>query len=159
RRQEINKLLWILILAVPALFLAACGNSAAGGPEAAEKGGGGGGKGGRRGAGDVPVTVAVAQTKDVPVEVQVIGNVEAFSTISVRAQVTGQITNVFFTEGDFVKKDDPLFTIDPRPLQAALNQMQANLSKDEAVLGQAEANLAKDQAQAKFAESQAQRYA
>jgi len=161
RHVSIEKLVSILLLSLITIFLAACGNSAAGGPEAAEKGGGGGGgKGGGRkgGGGDVPVTIATAATKDVPVEVQVIGNVEAYTTISVRAQVTGQITNVFFKEGDFVKKDDPLFTIDPRPLEAALNQMQANLSKDEAVLGQAQANLAKDQAQARFVESQAQRY-
>jgi multidrug efflux system membrane fusion protein len=162
RRLSNKKLLSILILAVLAGILAGCGNSGAAGPESAEKGGGGGGKGGGRragGGGDVPVTVALAATKDVPVEVQVIGNVEAYSTISVRAQVTGQITEVFFKEGDFVKKDDQLFTIDPRPLQAALNQMQANLSKDEAVLGQAEANQKKDEAQARFVESQAQRYA
>ncbi|HEY2013865.1 MAG TPA: efflux RND transporter periplasmic adaptor subunit [Bryobacteraceae bacterium] len=109
--------------------------------------------------GDVPVTIAVAASKTVPVEVQVIGNVEAYSTISVKAQVTGQLTNVFFHEGDFVKKDDPLFTIDPRPLEAALNQAIANLSKDEATLGQAQANLARDSASAKYAESQATRYA
>jgi len=152
----------ILILGVfVGLLLTGCGNSGAAAPEGAEKGGGGGGGkgGGRRGAGgEVPVTVAMAATKDVPVEVQVIGNVEAYTTISVRAQVTGQITDVFFKEGDYVKKDDPLFTIDPRPLEAALNQMRANLSKDEAMLGQAEANLAKDQAQARFVESQANRY-
>src|SRR6185436_7060030 len=129
-RGEFRKLLLIVLLtAFVAVFLAGCGSSGAAGPEGADKGGGGGKGGGRRGGGgDVPVTVAVAATKDVPVEIQVIGNVEAYTTISVRAQVTGQITNVFFKEGDFVKKDDPLFTIDPRPLEAALNQMQANLS-------------------------------
>ena len=119
-----------------------------------------GGKGGRgRGAGgDVPVLIAKATQKNVPVEVQVIGNVEAFSTISVKAQVTGQITEVHFHEGDFVKKNDLLFTIDPRPLEAALNQAQANVSKDEASLGQAQANLARDRAQARYAEAQATRY-
>ncbi len=110
------------------------------------------------GGGDVPVLVAVAAQKDVPVEVQVIGNVEAYSTISVKAQVTGQLTNVYFHEGDYVKKDVLLFTIDPRPLEAALNQSKANLSKDEASLGQAQANLARDEAQARYAESQASRY-
>src|SRR5690348_15423529 len=72
--------------------------------------GGSPGKGGRGGrGGDVPVTVAKAKQKNVPVEVQVIGNVEAYSTISVKAQVTGQLTNVYFKEGDFVKKGDKLF--------------------------------------------------
>src|SRR5689334_2706321 len=161
RLPKINQLLWIVIFALSTMLLGSCGNSAAGGPEPVEKGGGGGGKGGgRRGAGggDVPVTIATASVKDVPVEIQVIGNVEAYSTISVRAQVTGQITNVFFKEGDFVKKNDPLFTIDPRPLAASLNQMQANLLKDKAVLGQAQATQLKDEAQARFVEAQAQRY-
>ena len=61
----------------------------------------------RAAGGDVPVTVAKAAQKNVPVEIQVIGNVEAYSTISVKAQVPGQLTNVHFHEGDFVKKDDP----------------------------------------------------
>src|SRR6266568_3992963 len=155
-----RKILWILlVIGLPLLFSTGCSNS--GGSTSAASGGGAppGKGGGRRGAGgDVPVTIAVAAQKNVPVEVQVIGNVEAYSTISLKAQVPGQLTQVYFQEGDYVMKDDPLFTIDPRPLEAALNQMRANLSKDEAVLGQAEANLAKDQAQARFVESQANRY-
>jgi multidrug efflux system membrane fusion protein len=105
------------------------------------------------------VTVANVTQKDVPVEVQVIGNVEAYSTISVKAQVTGQLMTAHFNEGDFVKKDELLYEIDRRPLEAALNQAQANVARDEAALGQAQANLAKDQAQARYAESQANRYA
>lgn len=108
--------------------------------------------------GDVPVTVALATQKNVPVEVQVIGNVEAYSTISVKAQVTGQLEKMFFHEGDFVKKGDLLFSIDPRPLEAALNQSKANLARDEASVGQARANLARDEAQARYAKSQADRY-
>jgi len=103
--------------------------------------------------------VAVAVHKNVPVEVQVIGNVEAYSTISVKAQINGQLTEVHFREGDYVKKGDLLFSIDPRPLQATLNQISANLARDEAVLGQVQANLAKDAAQARYDESQATRYA
>jgi multidrug efflux system membrane fusion protein len=142
------------------LLLSGCANSGA--STAAAPGGGGGGKGGGKkggGGGDVPVTVALASQKNVPVEVQVIGNVEAYSTISVKAQVTGQLTSVNFHEGDFVKKDAPLFTIDRRPLEAALNQAQANLAMVESSLGQAQANLARDTASAKYAESQATRYA
>jgi multidrug efflux system membrane fusion protein len=105
------------------------------------------------------VTVANVGQKNVPVEVQVIGNVEAYSTISVKAQVAGQLVNVHFKEGDFVKKDDLLFEIDPRPFEAALNQTQANLTRDEASLGQAQAQLQRDQATARYAESQANRYA
>jgi multidrug efflux system membrane fusion protein len=111
------------------------------------------------GGGDVPVTVATASQKDVPVEIQVIGNVEAYSTITVKAQVGGQLTKVSFNEGDYVKKGELLFSSDRRPLEAALNQAIANAARDEAALGQAQANLAKDNAQSKYAEAQANRYA
>jgi multidrug efflux system membrane fusion protein len=107
----------------------------------------------------VPVTVAVASQKDVPVEVQVIGNVEAYSTISVKAQVGGQLTKVSFNEGDYVKTGDLLFTIDQRPLEAALSLATANVAKDEASLGQAQANLSRDTAQNKYTEANAARYA
>src|SRR3982751_132605 len=132
-------------------------SAAAAAGSGAPSGKGGGGR--RGGGGDVPVTIATVGQKNVPVEIQVIGKVEAYATLSVKAQVTGQLTNVHFTEGDFVKKDDLLFTLDQRPLEAALNQAQANLSRDEAALGQAQAVLAKDQEQAKYAEAQAGRFA
>jgi membrane fusion protein, multidrug efflux system len=147
------------LIAGLAAVLAGCSNSGA--SAAAPSGGGGGGKGGRKGmgGGDVPVTVAAVAQKNVPVEVQVIGNVEAYSTISVRAQATGQLDKAFFQEGDYVKKGAMLFAIDRRPLEAALNQVKANLARDEAALGQAKANLARDEAQARYAEAQATRYA
>jgi multidrug efflux system membrane fusion protein len=105
------------------------------------------------------VTVATAALKDVPVEVQVIGNVEAYTTITVKAQVGGELTAVHFREGDFVKKNDVLFEIDRRPLEATLNQAVANTARDRAALGQAQANLARDTAQMKYTETQAKRYA
>lgn len=143
---------------VAVAFSSGCGEKAAADPAAT---GGGGGKGGGRkgGGGDVPVTVATASQKNVPVEVQVIGNVEAYSTITVKAQVGGELNNVHFREGDFVKKNDVLFEIDRRPLEASLNQAVANTARDRAALGQAQANLAKDAAQAKYADTQAKRYA
>jgi multidrug efflux system membrane fusion protein len=147
-------------MAVLAALMCGCSSTSATSAKSDNPGGGGGGKGGRRGAGgDVPVTVAKATQRDVPVEIQVIGNVEAYSTISVKAQVTGQLTDVYFHEGDFVHKNDKLFTIDPRPLEAAYNQALANISRDEASLGQAQANLARDIAQAKYQDTQAKRYA
>src|SRR5438093_9908944 len=97
------------------------------------------GRGGE--GGPVPVVVAQATQRDVPVDIDAIGNVEAYSTISVRAQVTGQLTEVRFHEGDFVRKNEHLFTIDPRPFQAQLDQAQANLKRDQALLDQAEAQL------------------
>jgi membrane fusion protein, multidrug efflux system len=117
-------------------------------------------KGGKRGPGGgaVPVTVAVASHRDVPVEVQAIGNVEAYASIGVRAQVGGQLNRVYFREGDFVKKGEPLFTIDPRPYEAALNEAVANVARSEAIQAQAQATLARDSAQARYAAAQATRY-
>jgi membrane fusion protein, multidrug efflux system len=113
---------------------------------------------GRRGDGAVPVVVATVSQKDVPVNIDVIGNVEAYSTISVKAQIGGELTKVSFHEGDFVKKDELLFTVDPRAYAAALSQAQANVSRDTAAQGQAEANLARDAANEKYAQAQAARY-
>ena len=62
---------------------------------------------GKGGGGAVPVVTAKVGQKDVPIDVAVVGNVEAYSTISVKAQVGGEITKVFFKEGDLVKKGDP----------------------------------------------------
>src|SRR5207237_13599 len=103
--------LWNLgVIGLSLVFLYGCSN---GGASAAGGGapGGGGGKGGRKGmgGGDVPVTVATASQKNVPVEIQVIGNVEAYSTITVKAQVGGQLTKVSFNEGDYVKQGELLF--------------------------------------------------
>jgi multidrug efflux system membrane fusion protein len=110
------------------------------------------------GGGAVPVTVAKAVQKDVPIDVRVVGTVEAYLTVTVKAQVSGELTKVLFKEGDFVKKGDPLFTVDSRLYEAQLNQVRANLAKDEAVLAQIEANLARDNAQEKYSQSEASRY-
>lgn len=84
-----------------------------------------------------PVTVAVAVQKDVPVEMRSIGNVEAYSTVSVKTQVEGTLSRVCFKEGQEVQKGDLLFTIDPRPFQAMLRQAEANLAKDTAQMKKA----------------------
>jgi multidrug efflux system membrane fusion protein len=93
----------------------------------------------------VPVTVAQAEQRDVPVEVRVIGSVQPISSVAVRALVAGQLQRVWFREGDDVRKGQRLFTIDERPYQSAL--------------AQAEGNLARDVAQAKNADAEAKRYA
>jgi len=92
----------------------------------------------------VPVMAAKAVRKNVPVQIRVIGNVEAYNTVSIKAQINGPVTRVHFREGDDVRKGAMLFTIDPRPFEAALRQ--------------AEAALAKDRAQPKFAREQVRRY-
>jgi multidrug efflux system membrane fusion protein len=83
----------------------------------------------------VPVTVAQVVQKPMPVELQVIGTVEPSSAVEVRAQITGALMSVNFTEGDDVSAGQVLFTLDRRPLEAALEQARANLARD---LAQAE---------------------
>jgi multidrug efflux system membrane fusion protein len=94
------------------------------------------GRAGARGRGGeaVPVTVATAVLKNVPVQIRAVGNVEPYSTVSIKSQVTGVITQAHFKEGQDVKKGQLLFTIDPRPLEAALKQAEANLARDSAQL-------------------------
>jgi multidrug efflux system membrane fusion protein len=85
----------------------------------------------------VPVTVATVQVLDVPREVEAFGVVEASSTVDVRAQVQGLITQVHFREGDFVKRGDPLFSVDTRPYSASLAAAQAELIRNKALADQA----------------------
>jgi multidrug efflux system membrane fusion protein len=82
----------------------------------------------------VPVVVAQAEARDFPIELRNIGNVEAYATVTIRSQLTGQITKIHFQEGQEVKTGDMLFTIDPRPFQGALRQAQADLRRDQAQL-------------------------
>ncbi|RPH84967.1 MAG: efflux RND transporter periplasmic adaptor subunit [Candidatus Rokuibacteriota bacterium] len=151
---------WALTAAV--LGLAGCSESPAGGAPA------------RPAAPPaVPVGAATAQERSVPVQVITVGTVQAYTTVGVKSQVAGQIDQVHFTEGQEVRRGDLLFTIDPRPLQAGVRQMEANVAKDRAALRQAEAafaqrqaevtqalaNLERDQAQLENARVQEQRYA
>jgi multidrug efflux system membrane fusion protein len=80
----------------------------------------------------VPITVATVVEKEMPLDVNVVGAVEAFSTVAVRAQVTGELKDVNFQQGDDVQAGQVLFTLDHRPLEAALNQAEANLARDTA---------------------------
>jgi len=93
----------------------------------------------------VPVRVATVVQKTVPVQVTAIGNVEAYSTVAIKALVSGELTAVHFREGQDVHKGDLLFEIYRPPFEVALQQ--------------AEANLARDKARAENARIQAQRYA
>jgi multidrug efflux system membrane fusion protein len=95
------------------------------------------GKGAGKVAAAVPVMVVRVLQDTVPVRVNAIGNVEAFSTVSVKARVDGQIVDVNMREGAAVKKGDVLFRIDPRPYEAALRQAEANFLRDSAARDQA----------------------
>jgi multidrug efflux system membrane fusion protein len=88
--------------------------------------------GGGRGAAVVPVTTAPVVQKQMPIEISVIGTAEAFSNVSIRSQITGQLVQVNFTEGDDVQQGQVLFTLDRRPLELALREAQANLERDSA---------------------------
>jgi multidrug efflux system membrane fusion protein len=109
---------------------------------------GGGPAGGGRGGGQnqvVPVAVATAVQKAMPVTIQGIGTVIAASTVAVRAQITGELTSVTFKEGEDVEQGQVLVTLDKRPLEAALQQAQAQLAKDEAQAANARAQATRYQ--------------
>ena len=145
-----------LYLGLTALFLAGCSK---GGDDPEQKAGKK--KGGKKGGdfGPAPVVVAKARRKDVPIQLTAVGNVEPYSNVSIKPQVSGQLTQIFIEEGDYVQKGAKLAEIDPRPLQAQVAQAEATLSKDNAQLQQVIANLARDNANEKYAGEQAKRYA
>jgi multidrug efflux system membrane fusion protein len=80
----------------------------------------------------VPVLAASVEQKDVPLQVHAIGAVEAYSTVSVKTQITGELTGVFFKEGDDVTKGQLIFTLDKRPLEADVRRAEGALARDEA---------------------------
>lgn len=89
----------------------------------------------------VPVTAAVAIRQDVPNIISTIGTVQAIDTVAVVPQITGPIVKIEFKPGENVKKGQELFLIDPRPYQAALDQVKAQLAHDQSVLAQARLDL------------------
>jgi membrane fusion protein, multidrug efflux system len=105
-----------------------------------------------------PVMVSKATLKSVPIEIQSVGNAEAYSSVSVKSQVGGELTVVDFKEGTDVRKGDRLFVIDPRTYESQVAQADATLAKDRAQLQAAQANLSKEIAQEEFAQAQAKRY-
>lgn len=90
-----------------------------------------------------PVRTAKALQKDIPLEINAIGEMEAFSAVAVRPQVDGPVLKVHFTEGQFVNRGDLLFTIDPRPFEVALRRAEAQLARDKAQADNAAADAAR----------------
>ncbi len=91
----------------------------------------------------VLVTTASTHRTTVPVDWQGMGTVEAMSNVGIRSQVGGILTQVHFTEGQDVRRGDLLFTIDPRPYQAALAASEAQLKRDQALAENAAADAAR----------------
>lgn len=98
--------------------------------------------GGRRGlGGPVPVAAATVETGALPVTLTALGTVTAITTVTVRSQITGRLTGIFFKEGQDVKAGDALAEVDPRPYEAALKQAQGQLARDQAQLRNAQLDL------------------
>ncbi len=130
-RQRISSFVVLISLLFAAALLSGCAQTektAAQGP-----------------APSVPVTLGTVTQKDVPITLRAIGNVEAFQTVGVKSQISGELQGVHFREGEDVKQGDLLFTLDQRQLKAELARVEGTLSRD--------------QAQAKNARVQAERYA
>jgi multidrug efflux system membrane fusion protein len=89
----------------------------------------------------VPVVASKVVSGDVPIYLRGVGTVIAYNNVIIRSQITGQLVNISFTQGQTVKKGDLLAEIDPRPYQAQLDQMVANRERDQAQLVNAQANL------------------
>ncbi len=96
-------------------------------------------RGGRQAA--VPVVVAPAEIKTIPITFNTIATVEALLTVAIKSRVDGQIVAARFAEGQAVRKNDLLFKIDPRPLEASLKMVEATLARDQAQLANVKRNL------------------
>ena len=116
----------VILIAVVATACSSENASAVSAEQASGRGAAGRGGGG----GNVPVTVGHVVRKSMPLDLRVIGSVEPASTVEIRSQITGQLTSISFKEGDDVKQGDVLFSLDRRPLEAALKQAEANLQRD-----------------------------
>lgn len=89
----------------------------------------------------VPVRVGVVEKKAVPLQIRNVGTVQAYVAVSVRAQVTGEIMQVHFREGQDLTKGELLFSIDPRPYEAALAQAEATLARERAQMENAQTDV------------------
>lgn len=150
---------YLVLIACLCALCAAVGCSKSDTAEAAPQGKGSGGSGGGRGRGDAAVSVLVAKAtaRTVPIQAEVIGNVEASSTVTLRPQISGQLVQAHFQEGQFVNKGQLLLTVDRQVLDAQLKQLESQIRRDEAAVGQAVANLTRDRAQEENAKAQLER--
>jgi multidrug efflux system membrane fusion protein len=99
-------------------------------------------RGGRFGQGQAtPVGIAAAAKGDIPIVIKALGTVTPLATVTIKTQITGQLVEVHFTEGQAVKKGDLLAVVDPRPYEVALQNANGTLAKDEALLKNAQIDL------------------
>jgi membrane fusion protein, multidrug efflux system len=98
-----------------------------------------GGRGGQNGP--VAVAVATAVSGDIQLRIPALGTVTPLATVTVRTQISGVMQKILFTEGQTVHQGDPLAQIDPRPYEAALQQVQGNLRRDQALMANAKLDL------------------
>ena len=100
---------------------------------------------GTRATPPVPIVDAAATQQDVPIYLDGLGTVQAFNTVTIKPMIDGPLISVNFKEGQEVHKGDVLAQIDPRPYQAALDQVTAKKAQDEALLANAKVDLARYQ--------------
>lgn len=105
----------------------------------------------------VAVRVVAAVTKDIPLDIESIGNVEAIASVDVKSRIAGQVASVSFEAGQDVKAGQLLFQIDSEPLLRQIAELEANIARDVAQEKQALANVVKDEAQLKSDKSKADR--
>ncbi len=130
---------WYLVNRPPADVAGAGGGGRPGGPGGRPGGPGAGGPG--SGGPLVTVGMAVARRADIPVQLDALGTVTPVTTVTLRPQVSGVMTDVLFTEGQTVRKGEVLARIDPRPFEQALMQAQGTRERDEAQLQAARVTL------------------
>lgn len=133
RRQHANGAVRALIFLTGLVFACGLASCARGDANSAERNQ-------RRGDEDpVSVVLATAAIRTVPVTIPAVGTAEAIQRVDVRAQISGQLQQVLFRQGDDVRKGQPLFAFDPRPFEAALKQAEAVVARDTAQLNDAQA--------------------
>ncbi len=143
KRSSYTMAVCALACAFLAVVLTGCGNTSANSKKSNNGNASGpGGKGGPgRGQMVIPVGVAKAEIRDLPVILNGLGSAEAYNTVAVKTRIDGQLVKVDFREGQEVKEGDLLAQIDPRPYEVQLSQTQATLFKDQSALRDAKVNL------------------
>ncbi len=132
--------LFLLILVLGGIFWYRSTHAASIARRAGEAGGGRGAP-----AGGIPVVSVQARRGNIPVYITGLGAITPLATVTVKSRVDGQLMAVHFQEGDLVHQGDPLIDIDPRPYQAAVEEAEGQLTRDQALLANARVDLARYQ--------------